>query len=110
LLRRQHLQNDPRENEKVFSRRAVRLYKGYESYQQRTRGRNDPLRLRQFQRPTLLVKGTASAKFLHQIIDALAAKLSSAEVVEMPVGHAPQIVSMDRFLATLASFQAGVKE
>ena len=69
---------------------------------------DEPARLRAFRRPVLLVKGTGSAKFLHQIIDALAAKLPKAEVVEMPAGHGPQIVSMDRFLDRLALFQAGV--
>ncbi len=52
---------------------------------------------RAFQRP-VLVKGTGSAKFLYQIIDALAVQLPHAQVVEMPTGHAPHIVSMDRFL------------
>lgn len=69
---------------------------------------DEPARLRAFRRPVLLVKGTGSAKFLHQIVDALAAKLPRAEVVEMPAGHGPQIVSMDRFLDRLALFQAGV--
>lgn len=70
---------------------------------------DDPARLRAFQSPVLLVKGTGSAKFLHQIIDALAAQLPKAQVAEMPAGHAPQIVSMDRFLERLALFQAGVR-
>jgi len=67
---------------------------------------DNPARLRAFRRPTLLVKGTGSAKFLHHIIDALATQFPNAQVTEMPAGHAPQIVSMDRFLAELASFQA----
>lgn len=65
---------------------------------------DDPKRLRAFRRPVLLVKGTGSAKFLHQIIDMLAAQLPQAQVVEMPAGHAPQIVSMERFLQQLTSF------
>jgi len=69
---------------------------------------DDPARLRAFRRPVLLVKGTDSGKFLHQIIDALATQFPKAQVVEMPGGHAPQIVSMDRFLDQLALFQAGV--
>jgi len=68
---------------------------------------DDPQRLRDFKRPVLLVKGTGSARFLHQIIDALATTLPKAQVVEMPAGHAPQVVSMDRFLERLAIFQAG---
>ena len=68
---------------------------------------DDPQRLRDFKRPVLLVKGTGSARFLHQIIDALATMLPEAQVVEMPAGHAPQVVSMDRFLERLAIFLAG---
>ncbi len=67
---------------------------------------DDPVRLRAFYRPVLLVKGTGSAEFLHQIIDALAAQLPNAQTVEMPGGHAPQIVSMDRFLERLALFHS----
>jgi pimeloyl-ACP methyl ester carboxylesterase len=68
--------------------------------------KDDPARLQAFQRPVLLVKGTGSAKFLHQIIEALAAQLPHANVAEMPAGHAPHIVSMDRFLEQMASFQS----
>jgi pimeloyl-ACP methyl ester carboxylesterase len=66
---------------------------------------DDTARLVAFHRPVLLVKGTGSAPFLHQIIDALASYLPHAEVVQMPAGHAPQIVSMGRFLEKLESFQ-----
>ncbi len=62
-------------------------------------------RLHAFKTPVLLVKGTGSAKFLHQIIDALAGQLPNAQVEEMPAGHVPHIVSMDRFLEKLALFQ-----
>ncbi|MBI4300930.1 MAG: alpha/beta hydrolase, partial [Chloroflexi bacterium] len=65
---------------------------------------DDPARLRAFQHPVLLVKGTGSAQFLHQSIDALAALLPQGRVIEMPGGHAPHIVSMDRFLEQLTSF------
>jgi pimeloyl-ACP methyl ester carboxylesterase len=63
-------------------------------------------RLRAFDRPVLLVKGTGSAHFLHRIIDGLAATLPGAQVTELPGGHAPQIVAIDDFLARLAAFQA----
>lgn len=63
-------------------------------------------RLRSFRQPVLLVKGTGSARFNHQIIDALDSLLPNAQVVEMPAGHSPHIVSMDQFLERLASFQA----
>jgi pimeloyl-ACP methyl ester carboxylesterase len=74
------------------------------------RHRDDPDRLRTFHRPVLLVKGTDSAGFLHQIIDSLAAQLPDAQVVEMPGGHAPQIASMDRFLEQLAFFHNSVHD
>jgi len=61
--------------------------------------------LRNFKRPVLLMKGTGSAKFLHQILDSLAKELPDSQVVEMPSGHAPHIVSMGRFLEKLSSFQ-----
>ena len=67
-------------------------------------------RLKSFQPPVLLFKGTGSARFLHQIIDALAAELPRVMVVEMPAGHAPQIVSMDKFLAELERFQKTAKQ
>jgi pimeloyl-ACP methyl ester carboxylesterase len=67
---------------------------------------DDPARLRAFYRPVLLVKGTGSAEFLHQVVDALAAQLPNAQTVELPGGHAPQIVSMDRFLERLALFHS----
>lgn len=65
-------------------------------------------RLKAFQPPVLLVKGTGSAPFLHDIIDGLAGTLPHSEVVEYPGGHAPQIVSMDRFLEKLERFQSFV--
>ncbi len=66
-------------------------------------------RLRAFDRPVLLFKGTGSAHFLHRIIDALGSTLPRAEVVELPGGHAPQIVAMEDFLARLAAFQAAAR-
>ncbi|HEU0029858.1 MAG TPA: alpha/beta hydrolase [Kofleriaceae bacterium] len=66
-------------------------------------------RLRAFDRPVLLVKGTGSSHFLHQIIDGLAASLPHAQVIELPGGHAPQLVAIDAFLDALAEFQRGVR-
>jgi pimeloyl-ACP methyl ester carboxylesterase len=68
--------------------------------------RDDPERLDGFRAPVLLVKGTGSAPFLHAVIDVLGRRLPDNEVVEYPAGHAPHIVSMDRFMEKLASFQA----
>lgn len=63
-------------------------------------------RLKAFAKPVLLVKGTGSAKFLHQIIDTLHEYLPDSEVTEMPEGHAPHIVSMERFLNEMKAFQS----
>jgi pimeloyl-ACP methyl ester carboxylesterase len=65
---------------------------------------DDRARLRGFDRPVLLVTGTGTAPFLRRIHDLLAVHLPQARTTEMPAGHAPQIVSMDRFLAELARF------
>jgi pimeloyl-ACP methyl ester carboxylesterase len=66
---------------------------------------DDLARIQTFEKPVLLVKGTGSAKFLHQIVDVLAELLPNAQVAEMPGGHSPQIASMDQFLERLAVFQ-----
>jgi pimeloyl-ACP methyl ester carboxylesterase len=63
-------------------------------------------RLRGFDRPVLLVKGTGSAHFLHRIEDGLAKTLPRAQMIELPGGHAPNIVAMDAFLERMAAFQA----
>jgi len=70
--------------------------------------RDDPARLREFDRPVWLVTGTGTAPRERRIHDRLAALLPAARTSEMPAGHAPQIVSMDRFLAELARFHNGV--
>jgi pimeloyl-ACP methyl ester carboxylesterase len=66
---------------------------------------DDPRRLPGFQRPVLLVTGTGTAPFLRRIHEALARELPRARTLELPAGHAPHIVSMDRFLEELAEFQ-----
>jgi pimeloyl-ACP methyl ester carboxylesterase len=65
---------------------------------------DDPARLRSFQPPVLLVKGTGSTPYLHQIIDELASRLPHAEVAEWPAGHVPHIISMEPFLNRMAEF------
>jgi pimeloyl-ACP methyl ester carboxylesterase len=62
-------------------------------------------RLRGFDRPVLLVKGTGSSHFLHRIVDGLAATLPHAKLIELPGGHAPNLVSADAFLDAMAEFQ-----
>jgi pimeloyl-ACP methyl ester carboxylesterase len=68
--------------------------------------RDDIKRLQHFQRPVLLVKGTGSTKWLHKIIDALSENLPLSKVVEFPGGHAPHIVSTDKFISELEKFQS----
>jgi len=65
---------------------------------------DDPERLKDFDRPVLLVLGTGTVTFQRRIHEALISWLPRARAVEMPSGHAPQIVSMDRFLIELARF------
>jgi pimeloyl-ACP methyl ester carboxylesterase len=62
-------------------------------------------RLHSFDRPVLLVKGTGSAHVLHRIEDGLARALPNARMIELPGGHAPNIVAMDAFLESLAAFE-----
>jgi pimeloyl-ACP methyl ester carboxylesterase len=62
-------------------------------------------RLRAFDRPVLLVKGTGSAHFLHRILDGLARSLPRARAIELPGGHAPNLVAFDAFLEAMAAFQ-----
>ena len=62
-------------------------------------------RLKNLKAPVLLVKGTGSAFFLHRIIDDLFSNLPDSRVIEMPGGHAPHIVSRDRFLQEWERFQ-----
>jgi len=69
---------------------------------------DDSRRLNAFHRPVLLVKGTGSASFHHRIVDLLAKELPRAEVIEMPGGHAPHIVSRERFLDQMNRFQAKI--
>lgn len=67
---------------------------------------DDLVRLRSFHPPVLLLKGTGSAGFLHQIVDTLAANFPRALSIELPAGHGPHIVSLDRFLQILESFHS----
>jgi pimeloyl-ACP methyl ester carboxylesterase len=63
-------------------------------------------RLRAFNRPALLIKGTGSSYLLHRVIDALAATLPHARVVELAGGHAPQLAATSDFLRLVADFHA----
>jgi pimeloyl-ACP methyl ester carboxylesterase len=62
------------------------------------RHEDDISRVRSFAKPTLLLKGEGSSDFLHQIIDILAVEFPKSRLELLPGGHAPHIVSMDRFM------------
>jgi pimeloyl-ACP methyl ester carboxylesterase len=66
--------------------------------------RDELHRLNNFQPPVLLIKGTGSTTYLHQIIDDLAANLPHSQVKEFPGGHAPHLVSKADFLEALEAF------
>jgi pimeloyl-ACP methyl ester carboxylesterase len=69
---------------------------------------DDPARLRALGLPVLLVTGTDTAPFLRRVHERLDLELPDARALEMPGGHAPHLVSMDRFLEALATFQGRV--
>lgn len=66
--------------------------------------KDDIKRIKNLTSPVLLVKGTGSAPFLHKIIDTLAMNLPNCKIIELPEGHAPHIVSRERFMAELEGF------
>jgi pimeloyl-ACP methyl ester carboxylesterase len=67
---------------------------------------DDPARLRELDRPVLLVTGHGTSPFLRAIHDTLAATLPDARTLELAGGHAPQLADMDGFLERLARFHA----
>jgi pimeloyl-ACP methyl ester carboxylesterase len=67
---------------------------------------DDAARLRAFTAPVLLVTGHGTSTFLRAVTDTLATTLPNARTLELPGGHAPQLVAPDEFLARLAEFQA----
>ena len=68
--------------------------------------RDDVNRLKNFQPPVLLVKGTGSTNWLHRIIEGLSETIPHSRVVEFPGGHAAHIVSKDKFIPELEKFQS----
>ena len=90
----------PQWNYWVPFRRSLRINPSVVSF------RDDIERLKNFQPPVLLVKGTGSTKWLHHIIDGLSETIPHSQVVEFPGGHAPHIVSTDKFLSALEKFQS----
>ena len=89
----------PRWNYWVPFRRSLRVNPSVVSF------RDDVKRLKHFQQPVLLVKGAGSTKWLHHIIDGLSETIPHSRVIEFPGGHAPHIVSMDKFIPALEKFQ-----
>jgi pimeloyl-ACP methyl ester carboxylesterase len=61
-------------------------------------------KLKNFKPPVLLVKGTGSSFFLHEIIRLLGEDLPVSKTVEFPEGHAPHIVSTNNFLEEVNLF------
>lgn len=72
--------------------------------------KDDLNHLRNLTAPVLLLKGTGSAPFLHNIIDTLNLNLPNSHVIELPGGHAPHIVSRDNFMVELEKFQANIRQ
>ena len=67
--------------------------------------RDDVKRLKNFQPPVLLVKGTGSTKWLHYVIEGLSETIPHSRVVEFSGGHASHIVSRDKFISELENFK-----
>jgi pimeloyl-ACP methyl ester carboxylesterase len=61
-------------------------------------------RLERFDRPVLLVTGSGTPWLFRRIIESLAENLPNARMIELPSGHAPQLVSIDAFLEEMSSF------
>lgn len=64
----------------------------------------DRERLRAFDRPVLLVKGTGSPPHMVDTVDALAAEFPRSRVMELAGGHAMLVVSMDAFIELVSEF------
>ena len=89
----------PQWNYWIPFRRSLRINPSVVSF------RDDVKRLKNFQPSVLLVKGTGSTPWLHLIIDELSDNIPHSRVVEFAGGHAPHIVSKDKFLIELEKFQ-----
>lgn len=89
----------PQWNYWVPFRRSLRINPSVVSF------RDEVKRLNNFQPSVLLVKGTGSTPWLHLIIDELSENIPHSHVVEFAGGHAPHIVSKDKFLIELEKFQ-----
>lgn len=63
-------------------------------------------RVRQFQPPVWLLKGTGSSPWLHDIIDILADEFPHAHVTELSGGHAPHLANQQQWLGLFREFLA----
>jgi len=90
----------PKWNNWVPFRQSLRNSPFVVSYQ------DDLTRLQDLKVPVLLVKGTGSSTWLHRVIDTLAKNIPDSRIIEFPGGHAPHLVSMDKFMAELEKFQS----
>jgi pimeloyl-ACP methyl ester carboxylesterase len=61
-------------------------------------------------RPTLLVRGDRTARWLSAIVDVLAARMPDARLLELPGGHASQLESIEAFVAALREHLARVAD
>jgi pimeloyl-ACP methyl ester carboxylesterase len=61
-------------------------------------------RLHKLKFPVLLVKGTGSAPFLHEIIDGLNQHLPNVRLIQLEGGHSPHIFSKEEFLRNWREF------
>jgi pimeloyl-ACP methyl ester carboxylesterase len=70
------------------------------------RHEDDIQRVRNFDRPVLLLKGQGSTAYYHDILDILVEDFPNARVEILPGGHAPHIISMQAFMEMFTHFLA----
>lgn len=73
------------------------------------RHNDDLARVRKFESPVLLFKGTGSPDYLRGIVDVLGEDFPNARVRELPGAHALHIASMSQFMEVFADFLRGVQ-
>jgi pimeloyl-ACP methyl ester carboxylesterase len=88
----------PQWNKWVTFRQSLRSSPAVADY------KDDIKRLHNIKAPVLLVKGTGSSVWLHRIIDVLSRNIPGSRIIELPGGHSPHIISMDKFLPELENF------
>lgn len=71
------------------------------------RHQDDLSRVKQFDKPVLLLKGVGSTSYDREIIDILGQEFPHARVEELPGAHALPIISIDRYLELFVEFVRG---